>query len=228
MKGTHQELPFASFSIAFSSSILSFPGMNYLAHLFLSPPTPDYLVGSLLGDFVKKAEINQYCDQIKSGIRLHQKVDIYTDAHPIVHLSKRLVHPDRRRFSGILVDVFFDHFLATNWEQFSEVSLRDFTNHVYNELGKYRNVLPEAISTKFEYLIRQDLLCSYRELAGIRFALLRISDRLSRINNLGDGIQDLEQNYQQMQQNFLSFFPELIDFVQSQADSELPTITEST
>ena len=86
--------------------------MNYLAHLFLSDGTPESLIGNLLGDFVKGSIENIYSLKIIEGIYLHRKIDSFTDSHPIFRSSKRLIGVDRRRFSGIMIDVFYDHFLA--------------------------------------------------------------------------------------------------------------------
>src|SRR6476661_6124760 len=118
--------------------------MNYLAHLFLSEGTPESLIGNLLGDFVKGTPVNLYPEEIRKGIDLHRKVDSYTDSHAIVRSSKSLVCADRRRFAGVLIDVFYDHFLAKNWLEYSEIPLRDFSRHVYKILQDNRDILPES------------------------------------------------------------------------------------
>jgi acyl carrier protein phosphodiesterase len=190
--------------------------MNYLAHLFLSQKSSQYLVGSLLGDFIKKTEIYQFNNDIRFGMELHQKIDIYTDSHALVQLSKRLIKTERRRFSGILIDVFFDHFLAINWKLYSKIDLRNFADFVYSILLKNKETLPEDINSQFKKMIDLDILYSYQEIDGVYSALERISSRITRKNNLKDGIQDLNQNYQQIQENFLVFFPDLISFVHAQ------------
>ncbi len=98
--------------------------MNYLAHFFLAENTPESLLGNLLGDFVKGSAVNLYPQEIIKGIYLHRKVDSYTDSHAIVRSSKSLVCSQRRRFAGVLIDVFYDHFLAKNWREYSEVPVR--------------------------------------------------------------------------------------------------------
>lgn len=190
--------------------------MNYLAHLLLSEKANQSLLGGLLGDFVKNADIPQLSGDIQQGIRLHKQIDMYTDAHPKVLASKRLVELDRRRFSGILVDVFYDHFLALHWPVYSNISLKDFTAQVYQILLENQNILPESIHRSIDTIIKYDILSSYREVDGIRIALTRISRRLTRQNNLAEGIQDLEQNYEQFEQDFLNFFPDLIRFAQTE------------
>ena len=108
--------------------------MNYLAHLFLSEGTPESLIGNLLGDFVKGTAVNLYSEEIRKGIDLHRKVDSYTDSHAIVRSSKSLVSSHRRRFAGVLIDVFYDHFLVKNWLEYSEIPVPDFSLDVYKLL----------------------------------------------------------------------------------------------
>lgn len=186
--------------------------MNYLAHLFLSEGTPESLIGNLLGDFVKGSTVNLYPEEIRKGIDLHRKVDSYTDSHPIVRSSKSLVCADRRRFAGVLIDVFYDHFLAKNWLEHSEIPLREFYRGVYKILQDSRDILPESLKQVIPIIIARDLLCSYQEIGGIDIALNRMSLRIKRTNNLAGGVEDLTANYQQLESDFRAFFPELINY----------------
>ncbi|MEG4321714.1 MULTISPECIES: ACP phosphodiesterase [unclassified Microcoleus] len=186
--------------------------MNYLAHLFLSDGTPASLIGNLLGDFVKGSAVNLYPDEIRNGIDLHRKVDRYTDSHPIVRSSTSLVCADRRRFAGVLVDVFYDHFLAKNWLEYSEIPLRDFSRGVYKILQDNRDILPESLKRVMPQIIGRDLLGSYQEIGGIESALNRMSARIRRTNNLASGVEDLTANYQQLESDFRAFFPDLINY----------------
>ncbi len=189
--------------------------MNYLAHLYLAEDSPESIVGNLLGDFLKGQGTEGYCDEIKKGIRLHQKVDMYTDAHPIVRESKKLINPVNRRYAGILIDVFYDHFLAKNWLSYSSVSLHRFTVKVYEILQSHQAILPDSLRRGLPHIIKIDLLRSYAEISGISFALQRLSLRLKRENNLGRAVEELTANYEYFELNFGVFFPELIDYVKT-------------
>ncbi|BAY83376.1 hypothetical protein NIES267_28640 [Calothrix parasitica NIES-267] len=186
--------------------------MNYLAHLFLSDGTPESLIGNLLGDFVKGSIENIYSLKVIEGIYLHRKVDSFTDSHPIFRSSKRLIGVDRRRFSGIMIDVFYDHFLANNWSSYSSVPLSDFTNNVYQVLQDNQKILPERLKHILPDMIAHDWLASYRETSTINRAINGISHRIKRKNNLFGGVEELFFNYQQLQADFSKFFPELIDY----------------
>ncbi|WP_445309731.1 acyl carrier protein phosphodiesterase [Microcoleus vaginatus] len=186
--------------------------MNYLAHLFLSEGTPESLIGNLLGDFVKGTAVNLYPEEIRKGIDLHRKVDSYTDSHAIVRSSKSLVSSQRRRFAGVLIDVFYDHFLAKNWLEYSEIPLRDFSQDVYKILQDNRDILPDSLQRVLPTIIARDLLSSYQEIAEIGITLTRMSARLKRTNNLASGIEDLTANYQRLESDFRDFFPDLIKY----------------
>lgn len=186
--------------------------MNYLAHLFLSDGTPESLIGNLLGDFVKGSIENIYPKEIIKGIYLHRKIDSFTDCHPIFRSSKRLISSDRKRFSGIMIDVFYDHFLAKNWSEYSNIALNDFTNRVYQVLQENKKILPERLKSILPDMIAYDWLASYKEGAAIDRAINGLSRRIKRKNNLFGGVEELFLNYQQLQADFSMFFPELIDY----------------
>lgn len=187
--------------------------MNYLAHLYLAEDIPESILGNLLGDFVKGQGAKAYCDEIKRGIQLHQKVDIYTDSHPVFRESKRLISSVNRRYAGIIVDVFYDHFLAKNWLNYSSITLQNFTLKVYKILQNNEAILPESLKKSLENIISRNLLMSYAEIKGINFALQRISVRLKRKNSLGCASEELTENYELFEADFKRFFPDLIDYV---------------
>ncbi|MEH2203998.1 MAG: ACP phosphodiesterase [Nostoc sp.] len=196
--------------------------MNYLAHLFLSQYTPEFLIGGLLGDFVKGNVESIYTGDIQKGIYFHRKIDVYTDTHNIFCSSKRLISPKRRRFAGILIDLFYDHFLAKNWSEYSNTELFIFSQHVYKVLQSNQDLLPESLKLILPNMISQDWLTSYREVAAVENALKRISARVKRENDIKSGIEDLLSNYQQLESNFLDFFCDLMSYTNnlySQLDS---------
>lgn len=189
--------------------------MNYLAHLYLAEDSPESLLGNLLGDFLKGRSVDDYCEQIKKGIQLHKKVDLYTDTHRLVRESKRLISPVNQRYSGIILDVFNDHYLAKNWSAYSLISLQEFTLKVYSILQKNEAILPDSLRKYLPNIINRNLLMSYAEISGVKFALKRISARLNRENKLESASEDLLTNYEPLEFNFRRFFPELISYVKT-------------
>jgi acyl carrier protein phosphodiesterase len=136
-------------------------------------------------------------------------VDVFTDAHPIVLRSKRRIRPPHRRYAPVLVDVFYDHFLAVHWDRYSPVPLPEFTRSVYADLAEWHSRLPEPMAGATRRMAEQDWLGSYAEIDGIREVLQRMSRRLKRENPLAAATEALLAEYEGLEADFFAFFPEL-------------------
>ncbi len=183
--------------------------MNYLAHIFLGHGHPELEIGGLLGDFVRGREIEQYPAGIQVGIRLHRGIDAFTDEHPAFRFSRERVSRERRRFAGIMVDMFYDHFLARDWERYAEPPLAAFTGRTYRLLEENRELLPENVRLVLPRMASEDWLGSYGEVASIGWALDRIGTRLKRPNALNGSVVELEADYAGFAADFERFLPEV-------------------
>lgn len=184
--------------------------MNYLAHLHLAPDDAAARVGNLLGDFLKPSHAGHLPQALQQGMALHRQIDSYTDSHPLVARSKQRIAAERRRYAGILVDIFYDHFLAQHWPRFSSMPLADFTSRSYAELQAHRQWLPPRLLDILPRMQAEDWLLSYAEVDGIAAVLRGFSrHRIQRDNPVADGIDDLLQHYAALEQDFLDFYPQL-------------------
>ena len=190
--------------------------MNYLAHLFLSSESPEALVGAMLGDFVKGSMKDSYPKVIRRGIELHRSIDSFTDAHEIVRDSKRLFGVERRRFAGILLDIFFDHYLAKNWRQYSSIDLSNFTTQAYQGLQLKSEWLTPDLAKVVPMMSREDWLGNYQRIDWVEYTLTRLAKRVRRGEVIATGIEELHQNYEEFEKSFAGFFPELIAFVEAE------------
>ena len=187
--------------------------MNFLAHLYLADDTPESIMGNLMGDFLKGVDVEAYPQAVRAGIRMHQRVDSFTDAHPVVARSKRRMPPPYRRYAGVLVDVFYDHFLAVGWGDYSpETSLDCFAQRAYGVLTENRDSLPPRLRRMVPFMVEQDWLSGYRTIEGIDRVLGGLSRRLKRENPLPTAISQLEEHYGPLRSDFAEFFPELIAY----------------
>ena len=185
--------------------------VNFLAHLYLSPPGAEGRLGSLLGDFVKgPIGSSGYEGDVARGIRLHRAIDTFTDAHPVVQSAKRLVSPHRRRHAGILVDLFFDHFLARDWHRWHEEPLADFAARTYAELATSPQPVPDRFARMLPAMASQDWLRSYERLGGIGRALDLMARRSAAGVPLAGGVAELHANLQAFEEAFERFFPDVI------------------
>lgn len=186
--------------------------MNYLAHLHLGGDAPAELLGSLYGDFVKGPLAGQWPADIEAAIRLHRRIDAFTDSHPLQAQARARFALERRRYSGILLDVFFDHCLALNWGDYAAEPLPRFTGRVYQVLADEPR-LPERLAHIAPRMAAQDWLGSYRDFAVLEKVVAGIDRRLSRPGLLAGGAAELERLYQPLLEDFRQFYPELQAFV---------------
>jgi acyl carrier protein phosphodiesterase len=192
------------------------PIMNYLAHLFLASDKGNAKLGGLLADFVRGDAKQHYSADIQYEIHMHRLIDAYTDAHPTVLKSKKLVEEKKRRYMGIVLDVFYDHKLAQNWDRYSDISLSEFVQKTYQLLHDNRALLPVMVRGFTTYMIQEDWLASYKEMPGFTRAIRRLSRRVTRGHIMSDCIADVEGNYAALSAGFDKFFPQLIGYVQKQ------------
>jgi acyl carrier protein phosphodiesterase len=199
--------------------------MNYLAHVLLSRDGPDQLTGAMLGDFVKGPLDGRYAPGVRAAIALHRAIDRYTDQHPLVRAARGVVSPGRRRFAGIIVDVFYDHFLACHWDRYCEMPLAPFTRMVYRTLLPQSAGFPERLQRMLPHMAREDWLSSYRELWAVEAALDGIARRFRRFEQarvLVGAIGELSDNRAVFEAGFLEFFPQLQRFVSAARGAGAP------
>jgi len=201
--------------------------MNYLAHAFLSRATPELLTGGLLGDFVKGPLDTRWPEAVRAGIVLHRAIDAYTDTHPLVLSARALVAPERRRFAGILTDMYFDHFLARHWRRYHDRPLEQFTREVYAVLWPQRHDFPARLQRMLPWMRADDWLASYADVESVDAALRGMARRFrfaQRARPLAEGAHDLVARYDRLEQCFLEFFPQLAEFAEARnpADDKLP------
>jgi len=188
--------------------------MNYLSHLFLAEDTEESKIGNLLGDFVKGRLDGGFSPEIIKGIMTHRKVDSFTDSHEIVKQTKRLISPGRRRYSGVLVDIFFDHFLTLQWNDFSDTNFNQYIEDTYLILLKYQDIYPLKGKARIPRIVEKDWLRKYGDYEGLSLVFDRMSVRVKRENPLKGSEEELRGNYSQIEKNFNIFFPELIAYVE--------------
>ena len=194
--------------------------MNYLAHLHLGGQLPAQLLGSLYGDFVKGRLQGQYSPQIEAAIQLHRSIDRFTDSHPLVGQALSRFTLTRRRYAGIVLDVFFDHCLARDWAQYADQPLERFTSQVYQVLAAAPQ-LPGRLAQIASFMAADDWLGSYREFPVMEQVLRGISRRLSQPEELGYAMQELRVLYEPLSEDFRVFYPQLQGFAHSQLSTPI-------
>ncbi|HCR54256.1 MAG TPA: DUF479 domain-containing protein [Cytophagales bacterium] len=187
--------------------------MNFLAHVYLSGNDPQLMIGNFIGDFVKGRNLNdRYNADIVKGIELHRAIDEFTDQHEVVLNSKVRLRPKYRHYSGVIVDMYYDHFLAKNWNDFHDISLQSFASQFYALLKENESILPKEVLYMMPYMIKGNWFVNYAQKDGIHRALTGMSRRTSFDSKMDEAIEDLSKHYTLFENEFLDFFPSLKTF----------------
>jgi acyl carrier protein phosphodiesterase len=184
--------------------------MNYLAHLYLSGDDPGVLVGNFIGDHVKGRRFTRYSGSVQTGIIMHRHIDTYTDKHPVFRQSASLFKEGYRRYAGVVTDIIYDHFLAANWSDYSQVDLNVFVGRSHHSLMRNYFVLPSQVKQFLPFLIKSRRLENYQHCAGIEKTLNIMASHSSLPQKTDFAMQVMETYYAELQQQFADFMPDII------------------
>ncbi len=186
--------------------------MNYLAHLFLGGDTAESLIGNLAGDFVKGPLGDRFPPAVAEGIRNHRRIDAFTDTHPAVAAFRHVLIPEHGHYARVIADVFFDHFLATNWSDYSRETLENFLAHVFAAMDTRMELMPDRLAAVYPRMRDGQWFLSYRTQIGIHTALYHLSKRLSRQPQLETATHHLVDSREELERLFQQFFPEVMAY----------------
>jgi acyl carrier protein phosphodiesterase len=190
--------------------------LNYLVHLCLSGPDPEHQLGGLMGDFVKGPIPADYPERIALGLYLHRRIDSFAQSSPHTRQSRQRLHPKFGHGRGIIVDIFYDHFLATSWSDYSPEPLEIYASRVYRLLQENHDQLPTHLQQIAPRMVAQNWLVSYRQREVVGRALQSIAQRLSRPLPLAEGVNELAIHEVSLRQDFREFMAEAVDFVKQE------------
>lgn len=193
--------------------------MNFLAHIYLSGITEDILLGNFIADMVKGRQIENFHQGIVEGIMLHRKIDSFTDTHPVVDQSKMRLRNKYRLYSGVVVDMFYDHYLARNWNEYSRHSLTRFVKEAYHVLLKNYFLLPIRAKNVLPYMVSMNWLVNYADTNRLKRHFEGMAMRTPFKSGMENAVEDLLLHYDEFENEFRTFFPELISYVEKQGIS---------
>ena len=184
--------------------------MNHFAHLVLAQDTVASTVGNLLGDFARGLDTQSLPAAVMAGLLNHRAVDRYTDAHSLVVEMKSRFSPQRRRFAGIALDIYFDHLLISHWQSFEQRDLATTIDAFYRRMQKGQALMPgEDMRSVTARMVRYDWFGSYADLDRVAESLDRVAMRIRFENNFANAIEDIAQNQDFIRDGFLEFYPQL-------------------
>ena len=183
--------------------------MNFLAHIYLSGNNDLIKIGNFMADGIRGNDYLKFPPKVIKGILLHRQIDTFTDSHLIYRKSKHRLHEKYGHYSGVIMDILYDHFLAKNWKKYSDEKLGDFVANFYKSLEINYEILTEKTKSIMPYMIDQDWLTSYATIAGIEKILFQMDFRTKHRADMQEAIIELQEFYVEFEDEFTCFFEEL-------------------
>ena len=190
--------------------------MNFLAHVYLSEDNFSLAVGNLIADRVKGKDLTNFSPMIQKGILLHRKIDTFTDHHPLFKECVSILFPIYRHYSRVIIDIYFDHFLASNWDKYNSKNLKVFSNEFYDALKIESVNFPENIKNFSRTLIFYNWFDSYKTITDLELILTQMAQRTRFPSKLSASKKQLKGNYTYFHNHFSSFMEEVIDFTKNE------------
>ncbi len=190
--------------------------MNFLAHIYLSGNNTLLTIGNFVADGIRGKRYTEYPVAMQAGILLHRAIDTYTDAHPVVRQSTKRLHNPYSHYSGVIVDIFYDHFLAKNWNNYSDVDLYTYVQSFYKDLEAHYELLPKRFKNLMPYMINDNWLYNYHSIEGIQNVLNGMNRRTNYKSKMNEATKELKLYYDTFEEDFTVFFEALIAFSTAQ------------
>jgi len=183
--------------------------MNFLAHIYLSGDNDLIKIGNFMADGIRGKQFEHFPEDVQKGIILHRSIDTYTDSHDVFRQSTKRLHEKYHHYSGVIVDIVYDHFLAKNWAKYSDENLEEFINRFYASLHQNYDILTEKTKGMMPYMIESNWLSSYQTVAGIDRILTQMDRRSKNQSKMQFASEELIAFYEEFEQEFTLFFEDL-------------------
>lgn len=190
--------------------------MNFLAHLFLSCERESLIVGNFMADFIRNRDLLALPGPVIEGVRLHRKIDSYTDNHPVVRQGMRRLYPYHSKYASVVIDIFYDYFLARNWELYTDRTLRAFMDETYRVLLQNKEIMPPFLRRRLQMMVEDDWLMFYTHLEGLEQTFRRLQRRVSKPELLENVTNTLLKYEEELDEEFQLFFPDVIAYVRNE------------
>lgn len=184
--------------------------MNFLAHMLLAGKNSEIRAGNFIADHVKGNQIDKFSPGIQDGIRHHREIDYFTDHHPVFKHTISVIRPELGHYSSVAADMFYDHFLAKQWSQYSNENRLAFTHRVYASLKPFYNVFPARSKTTYDYMTYRNWLYNYADIPFLNRCFRGLDSRATFQNNFPDATSILQDHYDVLKNDFSEFMPEII------------------
>lgn len=170
------------------------------------------MTANLFGDFVKGKDLSAYHPKVQEGILLHRKIDSYIDHSETVLILMRKLYKSLPKVSSVAIDLFFDHLLAKNWNQFHPKPLDDFLNQYYQTIQLSEKLYSANFIAMMQKLIEHNWISFYPTLYGLEKSCQGVSSRISFPNELKNGKTVFLQLQEEITDTFFQFMKEANEY----------------
>lgn len=194
--------------------------MNFLAHVYLSGTDEKKAIGNFIADSIRGKQYLEFPKAVQHGILLHREIDTFTDAHPIWRKDKKRIVPVYNHYAAVIIDMYYDHFLAKNWLKYHPVPLADYTAQFYSTLEDNVALLPVKIQNFLPIMIRENWFMCYESIEGLGYILSQMDRRTKGISKMSTATRELVAHYDIFEYDFIQFFKALeehVAFIQTTA-----------
>lgn len=188
--------------------------MNFLAHIQLSGSIEEVILGNFIADQIRGQNYLNYSPLMQQGILLHRFIDSFTDSHSIYRKSKHRLHERFGHYSGVIMDIVYDHYLTRNFHLYETTPLEMYAENFYSLLKKHQQILPSSINKMSSYMIRDNWLVQYSTLEGLEKILYQMDHRTKKRVDMAKAIEEVQKFDQDFNQEFLTFYSELSEACQ--------------
>jgi len=196
--------------------------LNYLAHQYLSFDSEPIMVGNFIADTLRGSKVDAFPDSVRLGISIHRLIDDFTDTHLLPLATRKLLYPYFGKYAAVVQDIFYDHFLALDWERYHDTPLNKFAEKVYQTVAARPEALNERAARTLHYMRSGDWLTGYAHREGIDRALKGMASRAKFRSNMENSLPALDTHFNEMKHHFTEFFPDLIRVVDENFASQIP------
>ena len=183
--------------------------MNFLAHVYLSGLDEEKAIGNFIADSIRGKQYLEFPKGIQHGILLHREIDTYTDTHPIWRKDKKVLVPVYNHYAAVIIDMYYDHFLAKNWATYHNLPLATYAAEFYDTLERNFDLLPVKIQNFLPIMIRENWFTCYETIEGLGYILQQMDRRTKGISKMSQATRELAEHYEELERDFTQFFKEL-------------------
>lgn len=183
--------------------------MNFLAHIHLSGENEFIKIGNFMADGVRGKQYENFPPEIQKGILLHRAIDTFTDANPLFRQSTKKLHSRYHHYAGVIVDMYYDHFLAKNWSDYHPESLALYSEKFYQSLLENHSILTSKTQHLLPYMMEYNWLVKYQSVHGLERILSQMDSRTKNQSLMRFATEELVAHYDEFEAEFSLFYEEV-------------------